>query len=79
MSRNQGFDVLIVVTASDCERLLKLYDRLIDAYEYGKVCFVGNEDVRDVVYSGNLLKEKVSWINENDIIEFNIWFCFDYF
>lgn len=71
MSEKPCFDVLIVVTASDCERLLKLYDRLIDAYEYGKVCFVGNEAVRDVIFSSNLLKDRVSWIDENSVIEFN--------
>ncbi|MBQ9301602.1 DUF6492 family protein [Butyrivibrio sp.] len=71
MQKDNHFDVLIVVTAPDCQRLLGMYRRLIDNYSYGKICFIGNEAVRDVAYSNEKIRDYITWINENDVIAFN--------
>ena len=71
MQKDNHFDVLIVVTAPDCQRLLGMYRRLIDNYSYGKICFIGNEAVRDVAYSNEKIRDYITWVNENDVIAFN--------
>ena len=71
MDEYRHFDVLIVVTPSDCERLLHLYPRLIDNFEYGKLMFIGNTDVGNIVQNDAGIKNHAKWIDENQVIDFN--------
>lgn len=71
MAENRHFDVLIVVTAPDCSRLKNHYKRLVDNFKYGNICFIGSEEVRDVAFSCDAIKERVSWVDENNIIPFD--------
>ena len=71
MEGNQHFDVLIVVTPADAERVLHLYPRLIDNFEYGKLCFIGSEGVRDIVCNDDAIKDHVFWIDENEVVSFD--------
>ena len=71
MQNDNHFDVLIVVTAQDCQRLLGMYERLVNNFSYGKICFIGNEAVRDVAFSNEKIRDHITWVNENDVIAFN--------
>ncbi len=71
MQKDNHFDVLIVVTAQDCQRLLGMYERLVNNFSYGKICFIGNEAVRDVAFSNEKIRDHITWVNENDVIAFN--------
>ena len=71
MGKERCFDVLIVVTADDCRRLLPLYPRLIDNYEYGKLCFIGPTAVGEVIADKESVSEKSFTINENELIPFD--------
>lgn len=71
MEKNIHFDVLIVVTPADCERLLSLYPRLIDNFEYGNLCFIGSEGVGDIVNNDKAIKDNASWVDENSVISFD--------
>ena len=71
MQNDNHFDVLIVVTAQDCQRLLGMYERLVNNFSYGKICFIGNEAVRDVAFSNERIRDHITWVNENDVIAFN--------
>lgn len=68
---NSHFDALIIVTPADCERTLHLYPRLIDNFGYGKLCFIGSEDVGDLVNNDPEIKDYVIWIDENEILPFD--------
>ena len=48
MDTKARFDVLIVVTPNDCERLLPLYPRLADNFDYGNICFIGAPKVGEM-------------------------------
>ncbi len=71
MGADIHFDVLIVVTPQDCERVLHLYPRLIDNFEYGKLCFIGSKGVGDIVRNDDEIKDKSFWIDENDVVSFD--------
>lgn len=71
MSHDIHFDVLIVVTPDDCKRLLHLYPRLIDNYDYGQIIFVGAPSVEEALRNSDLKISAVKWVNENDIISFD--------
>ena len=70
-SRLSDFDTLVVVTPADCERLKKLYFRLLNNIKYGKIIFVGSQGVLDVLKTDELLFENVKWLDENSIIPFD--------
>lgn len=71
MEASKHFDVLIVVTPGDCERVKHLYPRLIDKFHYGKLCFIGAPKVGELVCSDEAIKDSVFWINENDVVSFD--------
>lgn len=71
------FDVLIVVTPSDCERLLPLYPRLADNFEYGKLCFIGSPAVGELIRNSTIA-EHARWVDENDIVKFDdVYACME--
>jgi hypothetical protein len=70
MQDNRKFDALIVVTPQDCERLMPLYPRLIDNFEYGRICFIGSEGVKDVFEKNSKVREKAFFVDENSLIPF---------
>nr|WP_297705561.1 DUF6492 family protein [uncultured Butyrivibrio sp.] len=71
MGIENKFDVLIVVTADDCQRLMPLYPRLIGNYKYGKLCFIGPSKVTDVVKSSVAISEASLVVDENTLIQFD--------
>ena len=71
MSVDNHFDVLIVVTPEDCKRVLHLYPRLIDNFEYGKLCFIGSHGVGDIIQNDSGIKDNAFWIDENDVVSFD--------
>ena len=71
MGMNNRFDVLIVVTPDDCKRVIHLYPRLIDNFEYGKLCFIGSEGVGNLVCNDDSIKENVFWVDENEVVSFD--------
>ncbi|MBO5623808.1 MAG: hypothetical protein J5959_19510 [Butyrivibrio sp.] len=64
------FDILIVVTPADCERVLPLYPRLVSNFDNGKICFIGSEEVGKLVRE-SAIADHALWIDENDIIPFD--------
>ncbi|SFB95256.1 HAD-IIIC family phosphatase [Butyrivibrio sp. YAB3001] len=68
---NVSFNLLIVVTPDDCERLMPLYPRLADNYSYGKICFIGSPGVLEVASGNEALKERITWVDENELIKFD--------
>ena len=71
MEKPRHFDVLIVVTPADCERVRHLYPRLIDNFEYGNLMFIGAPEVGDIVRRDDAIKEHVDWTDENALIPFD--------
>ena len=71
MGNEKRFDALIVVTADDCKRLQPLYPRLIENYPYGKLCFIGPEDVGAIIASDSRINNDSFAIDENSLIPFN--------
>ncbi len=71
MDIGKKIDVLIVVTADDCRRLLSLYPILIGNYKYGKLCFIGPDKVVDVVNSSGTISNASLIVDENTLIPFN--------
>lgn len=69
MDSSKKFDALIVVTPADCERLLLLYYRLIDNFDYGNLCFIGSRGVAGLVENSQVT-DRSDWIDENDILPF---------
>ncbi len=70
MVSEKHFDVLIVVTPSDCERALPLYPRLVENFEYGNICFIGAPKVGELAGSSSVA-DHASWIDENEILSFD--------
>ena len=70
MGSETNINILIVVTPSDCERLLPLYPRLIDNFTYGKLVFIGSKPVGDIVESSDI-REHAGWYDENALIPFD--------
>ncbi len=70
MSADKHFDVLIVVTPADCKRVLPLYPRLVDNFEYGKICFIGSPEVGEIAKS-SAISDHADWVDENDIVSFS--------
>ncbi|RKM60403.1 hypothetical protein D6855_06700 [Butyrivibrio sp. CB08] len=70
MNTEKHFDVLIVVTPADCERLLPLYPRLVANFDYGNLCFIGSAGVGDLVKS-SAIADRAGWVDENDIVPFD--------
>ncbi len=68
---NITFKTLVVITPADCQRLLKLYPRLVNSIPYGEVCFVGAPEVGDIVSGDKELSGRATAIDENSIIPFN--------
>ncbi len=66
----EHFDTLVVITPNDCKRLTKLYPRLVDNINYGRICFVGVQEVGDVLKADEYLADKTGWIDENSLIPF---------
>ncbi|WP_024866241.1 DUF6492 family protein [Butyrivibrio sp. FCS014] len=71
MQTDKRFDLLIVLTPIDCERLIDLYPRLLESFDYGKLIFVGRPEIEGIVAKSNLIADKVSCKNEDDIILFD--------
>ncbi len=71
MDTKARFDVLIVVTPNDCERLLPLYPRLADNFDYGNICFIGAPKVGEMALNDPNIGSRVKWVDENDIISFD--------
>ncbi len=71
MDNQKHFDLLIVVTPSDCERVLHLYPRLIENFDYGKLVFIGSAQVGDIVLNHEPIKDHVRWMDENELLPFN--------
>ncbi len=65
------YNTLIVITPKDCERLLKLYPRLVTNLECGKVCFIGADGVGDIVKNDDGIGGRVNFINEDTILKFD--------
>lgn len=64
------FDILIVVTPADCERVLPLYPRLVNKFDNGNICFIGAPKVGELAKS-SAVADRTQWIDENDIIPFD--------
>ncbi|MCR5671757.1 MAG: DUF6492 family protein [Butyrivibrio sp.] len=71
MQAEKHFDVLIVVTPADCERLLPLYPRLANCFKYGDICFIGRDQVGDIVNAHDRINGKAKWLDENALIPFD--------
>ncbi len=71
MDNQKHFDLLIVVTPSDCERVLHLYPRLIENFDYGKLVFIGSVQVGDIVLNHESIKDHVKWLDENELLPFD--------
>ena len=65
------FDVLIVVTPADCERLMPLYPRLAKNFKYGDICFIGTDKVGEVVSEHGNINGNARWMDENSLIPFD--------
>lgn len=70
MGLENHFDVLIVVTPADCERLLLLYPRLVDNFSYGNLMFIGASKVGEIVRN-SAISSRAGWVDENEIIPFD--------
>lgn len=70
MKNENIFDVLIVVTPADCERVLPLYPRLVENFDYGNLCFIGAPKVGEIARN-SAIREHAKWVDENDIIPFD--------
>ncbi len=70
MNTEHRFDMLIVVTPTDCERVLKLYPRLVDKFDNGNLCFIGAPGVGELVRN-SAIAERAGWIDENSIVPFD--------
>ena len=67
---NEKFDALIVVTPTDCERILPLYPRLVENFDNGNICFIGTQKVGELV-ENSAISSRSSWVDENDIVPFD--------
>ncbi len=63
------YDVLIMTTAKDFQRLKSNYHRLVRNMPSGQLIFVGNAEVGELAKELNL-GERVGFINEDDILPF---------
>ncbi len=70
MGSDKHFDVLIVVTPADCERVLALYPRLVNNFQYGNLMFIGAPKVGEIVRK-SAIKDRAGWVDENDIVAFD--------
>ena len=67
----ESFKTLIVILPKDCQRLLKLYPRIVDNIRYGQVCFVSGSGIKNIIDESAQLKDKVGFIDENSLISFD--------
>ncbi len=65
------FKTLVVITPQDCQRLLPLYPRLVENIKYGPICFVGRQEVGDIVSGDPNIGAKAGFINEDSLIQFD--------
>ncbi|WP_175560123.1 DUF6492 family protein [Butyrivibrio sp. YAB3001] len=65
-----GFNTIIVITPSDCERLAHLYPRIIDNLVLGRLCFVGAPEIEDILKKDKKIHDLTKVIDENSIISF---------
>ena len=65
-----AYDALIVVTPADFVRVKVNYDRLFDLLPVRKIIFIGSDEVCHMAVELPY-GDKVSWINENDIVNFD--------
>jgi hypothetical protein len=70
MSKKRHFDMLIVVTPADCERLMPLYPRLAANFDNGDICFIGAPEVGKLVIDGPV-SGHAKWVDENSVIPFD--------
>ena len=70
-SSNIHFNTLVVITPADCQRLTRLYPRLVENIDYGDICFVGRKEVGEVLNADENLKGRVGFIDEDSIIPFS--------
>ena len=70
-SGDNNIDTLVVITPKDCERLLPLYPRLVANIDFGTIFFVGTDEVKSVIDGSSLDESRVSFINEDSIINFD--------
>ncbi len=70
MGSDKHFDVLIVVTPADCERVLPLYPRLVDNFQYGNLMFIGAPKVGEIIRS-SAIADHAGWVDENEIVPFD--------
>ena len=70
-NRAEQFGTLIMITPKDFTRLSTLYPRLCKGIGYGPISFVGADEVRKLISENSLISDKVSFINENEIIPFD--------
>ncbi|MBO5620893.1 MAG: hypothetical protein J5959_04620 [Butyrivibrio sp.] len=68
---NACFKTLVVITPQDCQRLIKLYPRLIENIIYGDICFVGRSEVGEILNANPETEDKVRFIDEESIIPFD--------
>ncbi len=64
------FDILIVVTPADCERVLPLYPRLVNNFENGNICFIGTDKVGELAKASAIAK-RAEWVDENSIVSYD--------
>nr|WP_297767126.1 DUF6492 family protein [uncultured Butyrivibrio sp.] len=67
----ESFKTLIVITPKDCQRILRLYPRLIESIKYGQICFVSGSEIKEVIDNSQELSGKVGFIEENDLVSFD--------
>jgi GT2 family glycosyltransferase len=70
MGNTHRFDLLVVITPKDFERLIGLYSRLIDSFPYGKVLFVSAPEISALIDNSSL-KGKAEALDENSLISFD--------
>jgi len=70
MSEIKEYDALVVVTPKDFERLSPQYNKLVELLPIRQIRFIGNTEVGELVIKANL-GDKVTFINEDDIIPFS--------
>ena len=69
------FDTLVVITAPDFDRLKNNYPRMIQNLPSEKIIFIGSDEVgeRTKILKQNIsTPDKISFINENDVLDFNL-------
>ena len=66
---NRDFDALIVITATDYDRVCRNYPRLVKYLPVRNIVFIGSKEVGERIRR-DAMPDKVRFLNENDLLPF---------